>query len=269
MNTIETLDYIIKNKSSVARFGDGEFIIMLKKGSLGFQVADDKLSCELSKVIEDCSNNCLLCVPGFFVNMSNLCPVAYSFWYEFRVFNHIPIIKLLKKFKKGNYYFGNTQISRPYLDYIDKSHCDIVFSKIKSIFLERNILIVEGSKTRLGVGNDLLDNSKSIRRILVPERNAFSIYDNIYSRIKLEYHKNDLILLAIGPTATVLANDLAKMGIQAIDIGHIDIEYEWYKRKAEIKVQIPGKFTNEVNANVIIGSCSDSKYQSEIICNLA
>jgi hypothetical protein len=38
-----------------------------------------------------------------------------------------------------------------------------------------------------------------------------------------------LILIALGPTATVLAYDLAKKGYQAIDIGHLPSCYEVVK----------------------------------------
>ena len=50
--------------------------------------------------------------------------------------------------------------------------------------------------------------------------------------------KNKLILIALGPTATILAYDLYKLGYRAIDIGHIDIEYEWFLRKANTKIPI-------------------------------
>ena len=39
--------------------------------------------------------------------------------------------------------------------------------------------------------------------------------------------KSVLFLVALGPTATVLAYDLSKIGYQAIDIGHIDISFVW------------------------------------------
>ena len=39
------------------------------------------------------------------------------------------------------------------------------------------------------------------------------------------------MLIALGPTATILAYDLAEKGVQALDVGHIDIEYEWFLRK--------------------------------------
>nr|WP_256218532.1 GT-D fold domain-containing glycosyltransferase [Bacillus sp. MUM 116] len=52
--------------------------------------------------------------------------------------------------------------------------------------------------------------------------------------------------MAFGPTATVLSFDLANCGYQAIDIGYIDIEYEWFLQKAEEKSPVKNKYIGEV-----------------------
>lgn len=40
------------------------------------------------------------------------------------------------------------------------------------------------------------------------------------------------------------------MGYQALDIGHMDIEYEWYLMGAKEKVDLPNKSVNEVSGVV-------------------
>ena len=47
------------------------------------------------------------------------------------------------------------------------------------------------------------------------------------------------MIVVLGPTATILAYDLAKAGYQALDIGHLGKAYDWLKRKEEIVI---GKF---------------------------
>ena len=97
---------------------------------------------------------------------------------------------------------------------------------MKGIWEGRDIIFIEGEKSRLGVGNDLFDNAQSIHRILCPPCNAF----NSINRIRAEackQNKNVLFLIALGPTATVLAYDLFKAGYQAIDIGHVDVERKY------------------------------------------
>ena len=79
--------------------------------------------------------------------------------------------------------------------------------------------------------------------------------------------KNVLILIALGPSATVLAYDLSKIGYQAIDIGHADIEYEWFIRRAISKIAIEYKDVNEAKNGLYDKSCisRDEVYKKEII----
>ena len=119
---------------------------------------------------------------------------------------------------------------------------------MKKIWKNKDICIVEGEETHLGEGNDLFDNAGKITRVLAPSKNAFNEYDNILKKID-DTKKCDLYLIALGPTATVLSKDLCKSGKHALDIGHIDIEYEWMLQKAKKKQKIQGKYVNEARNN--------------------
>ena len=135
---------------------------------------------------------------------------------------------------------------------------------LKKIWNGRDLCIIEGTQSRLGVGNDLFSNSNSIVRILCPALSAFSKYEEILSAAK-NISKDKLVLIALGQTATVLAYDLAENGYQAIDIGHIDVEYEWFLMKAKEKVALPNKFVNEVDDGRKFTREQDSSYLKEII----
>lgn len=65
-----------------------------------------------------------------------------------------------------------------------------------------------------GRGNDLFNKCKSVKRILVPAKDTFDKYQEIYGAILkiTQSYEIDLILLAIGPTATYLAFDLYNAG---------------------------------------------------------
>ena len=152
------------------------------------------------------------------------------------------------------------------MPYKDKSITKSCFNLWKEIWNEKDLLIVEGAKTRLGVGNDLFDNVKSIKRILAPNTNAFSLIDRLFSEVK-KYSKNHLVLLALGPTATVLAYRLALEGFWAIDIGHIDIEYEWYIRNAKEKIAIPNKYVIEAKNGKNVSEFSDPIYNGQIVAS--
>ena len=84
----------------------------------------------------------------------------------------------------------------------------------------------------------------------------------------MEQDKNVLFLIALGPTATVLAYDLFKNGYQAIDAGHVDIEYEWYRMKAKRKVKIPSKYVNEAPNGNIVTVDAGKVYDSQIIARI-
>lgn len=51
-------------------------------------------------------------------------------------------------------------------------------------------------------------------------RSSYDEYEIIFNDIH-KFDKDWLILLAIGPTSTVLAYELSKEGYQALDIGHM------------------------------------------------
>jgi len=121
----------------------------------------------------------------------------------------------------------------------------------------------------------LFDNARSIRRILCPSKDAFDKYDQILDKVlEMSRNGNDLFILALGPTATVMAADLCKAGVQALDMGHMDIEYEWFRMGATRKVPITGKFSNEavilgLADRTVVGELKDKVYQEQIIIDLS
>ena len=80
--------------------------------------------------------------------------------------------------------------------------------------------------------------------------------------------KDDLICISLGPTASVLAFDLAVNGFQALDIGQIDNEYEWYIRDAQFRIPIKGKMVAEVKNHYEKDEIIDAEYAKEVICKV-
>ena len=160
-------------------------------------------------------------------------------------------------------------MTRFYVGYKDKEKSEERISNIRRIWDKRDVVIVEGELSRVGVGNDLLYNTNSIKRIIGPSKNAFSKYKEILEAICKNVTEDELILLALGPTATVLASELSKIGYQAIDIGHVDIEYEWYKSKAKMKIGVKGKSVNEADdKSQETYDITDKNYLNSIICKI-
>ena len=263
MSSKRTIKYILRHKCSVARFGDGEYQLMCKIMDIGFQKRNDELSNSLNEVLRNPPESLLLCIPNIFGSLNIYNDRAKQFWIEWDDKKN-SFAKLLYHTCKKHYLFGDTQFTRPYIDYPDDTNAKVMFPFIKKLWNGRSVLIIEGEQTRLGVGNDLLDNAAFVQRILAPAENAFNSYQKILTAAK-QYAGDKLILIALGPTATVLACELSRLGFWAIDIGHIDIEYEWYLRKASDRIPIEGKYTNETPEGRTFTECKDLKYQRQII----
>lgn len=135
---------------------------------------------------------------------------------------------------------------------------------MKQLWSGRDLLIVEGALTRSGVGNGLFTNTKSIKRIIAPSKNAYQKIDQIEQMIR-ENAEDRLVLLMLGPTAKVIVDDLQDLDNQLIDLGHIDSEYEWFKIGATYKVKLKNKHTAEFNFDENIEAVHDQTYENEII----
>lgn len=255
----ETIDKIIYDRKSLCRFGDGEFDI-INNVNIGFQQNNQKLSERLKDILENKNSNCLVGIPNIFIPMKDRTFNSRVFWTNYFVNNIIGNIDNRLNFNSTYY---DAFISRPYVAYKDRNQAKYKFNRLKEIWNNKELIIIEGENSRLGIGNDLFSNAKSIGRILCPSKDAFEYYDEILYYAK-KNDKSSIILIALGPTATVLAYDLSNYGYQAIDIGHIDIEYEWFLSNTKVKINIPHKFVNEVDGGDIIQTFKNEEYENQI-----
>ncbi|WP_303015184.1 GT-D fold domain-containing glycosyltransferase [Holdemania massiliensis] len=237
----ETLNLILKEKKSISRFGDGE-LDLIENRTEGYQRNDVHLQKRLKEILKSNSDNCLICIIDALTGIDRLTDTGKRFW----KINLSRNYSKWKKYTNRNYCYGNATITRPYLRYASDHNVQTRFDNLKKIWKDKNVLIVEGAGTRLGVKNDLLQNAKKIERILCPAENAFDKYEEIQKKI-IDNFEHDLVLLALGPTATVLAYDLSELGIWTIDIGHIDLEYEYWLRKWKNGGNIEYKYVNSID----------------------
>lgn len=266
MTPVETVDYIKKHNCSIARYGDGEFELMLRRGAPNFQKGSEELTVALLRVLDCPPSNLLICVPGGLATTKGFSKGGKKFWENWAISYQESTVTVIREIMGHEYRFGDTNISRPFTPYKDTINAEVIFPRLKDLWNDREILIVEGDKTRLGVGNDLFDNVKSTKRLLCPAENAFDAYDQILEKT-ISCWNGELVILALGPTATVLASDLSKNGIQALDLGHIDIQYEWYLAGTSF-VPVKGKYTNETLGGRQPEICEDETYLSQIIAEV-
>lgn len=259
----KTIDLIVNENLSLCRYGDGEFKWMLGIKQKSFQDDDGEMKNKLLNIFKDKDSKVLIGIPLSLNNCNGLTFQAKSYWMQFIIQYHCKIEKVVLKDKQ----YCNANVTRPYIDYKFKKHniMEKKFANVKRIWDKRSILLVEGTYSRLGVSNDIFDNALCIRRIICPPKNAFKKYSEIFDSIENNYNNGDIVLISLGPTATILAYEIGNKGIQCIDIGHIDIEYEWFLRNAKTKISIDGKFVNEAQTNKKISDVTDKKYNEQII----
>lgn len=268
MSTAETVSNILTHQASLSRFGDGELKVMYG-GDINFQPADPELSARLREVANSDDSRLLVGIPDIFRDLNRYCQRDQQFWQDHLTYLRPRWYSFLKRKKT----YASTFLTRFYSTTFDREKATEQLALVRKLWQNRHLLIVEGEDSKVGVGNDLLDNAASIRRILCPSRNAFASYATIMASVQEHATSDMLVILALGPTATVLAYDLCRSGYQALDLGHIDIEYEWYLKKVSHKAPVTGKFSNEAYlehyaAQEVTGDLHNMKYEEQIVCRI-
>ena len=253
----KSLSALINSNKSLARFGDGEFKIMFGE-SINFQKYDPELSQKLKNILKNQDVKIFIGIPDTF----GFCPNNY-----FR--------KLLAHLRAELYKY--ISFEREYLDsfitrqykFATKEFGEKYYHQFKQLWTSKDIIIIEGQGTHLGIGNDLFDNAKTIQRIICPNKDAYSKCNEIINEANKQA-KDKLFLLALGPTATVLAYELAQNGYRAIDIGHIDIMYEMFLKDAQTLIPLENKIVfNSERKNKKFEHCKDPKYYEQIIADFS
>ena len=258
---------IVKEGCSLARFGDGEFSAIAGRVRHKFQtVADEELGRRLLEVLHANEDSLLI---GIADNYGSLQKYNEQAKREIRRYLKREVRKEHLAILQRDVCYYDAYVTRPYIMYADNETDAPArrFTSLKRIWEGRDCVFVEGNQTRLGVGNDLFSNTKSVQRILAPAVNAFEAYDRIY-RECMKQNKEALFILALGPTATVLAYDLYRAGYQAVDVGHVDLEYEWFLRGKGQRTPVEGKYNNEVAGGEMPTDIRNVQYERQIVANI-
>lgn len=260
----ETIDDIIQNRKSISRLGDADFLLLIGARDVSYQKLSPEISAKLKEVVERRDDRIIIGLPDT-LNSTRGCNRNSKIHWKLFLNTHG---KKLAKYLDVNYEYGNSNITRFYIDAKDKTIVKSYFDKFKSIWQGKDIVIIEGKYSRLGVGNDLMNGAKSIKRILAPHKDAFQVYDQL-KEILLEFPKKTIFIFALGPTATILCSELAVEGYWSIDVGNIDIEYMWMQMGATEKVPVKGRFSvetgNKLTTDLILDPIIYKDYFDSII----
>ncbi|MEQ3450921.1 GT-D fold domain-containing glycosyltransferase [Enterococcus cecorum] len=259
------LELIFSERKSLCRFGDGEFSMIFNQNRPWFQTKNENLGKRLLEVFKSDYKKILTAVAQNFKNFEFLKESTAD---DIRLYMEGETRKqIIKLFDKDKEYF-NAYVSRPYIIYKNSLNAQKIFALWQKIFYKRNIVLVEGANGRFGIGNNLLDMCRSVKRISCPPKNSWEKYEEIKKCVENIAQPNDLICISLGPTATVLAYDLAVLGYQAIDIGQLDNEYDWYLMNAKDRCPIPGKFVAEITEPFIPNEEFENIFRHQLVTKI-
>lgn len=264
----ETIERLLYDHASIARFGDGEFATIQGRIRHKFQtVKDEQLANRLKEVLDSNKKNMLIAIADNYGNLDQYTGQAKR---EIRHYMTRYVRREHLNLLRRDRLYYDAYITRPYVMYADHqtNAPAFRFEQIRKIWNGRDCIFVEGNRTGMGVGNPLFANAKSVQRILAPAENAFSRYQPVLD-FCLKQSKNSLFLLALGPTASVLAYDLYQAGYQAIDIGHIDLEYEWFLKGDGRRTFVEGKYNNEIAGGENTEAIGDKEYLDQVIADFS
>lgn len=233
----DTLDILCNTNKSIIRFGDGE-IIIINKGSIGFQEYDEVLSNKLKEILISNDNNILIGInyhyyyPSVDLLHDYVKYVYRSFVNDFR--------DNLNKFIDINKQYYTAGITCMYTTFKEWDF-EYWYNKFRTIWNNKNITIICGDRIFKNIKYNIFDNAKNIEYLYIPSINAFSQYNDILEKSKT-INKDNIIIIIAGPTAKVLAYDLSKIGYRCLDLGHLAKDYDAYKIKLETNKQNIGKF---------------------------
>lgn len=226
-NSAETIEELIKGETSFCRFGDGEFSL-INGESIPFQKADSRLARRLTQIIRSEDSKILIGIPHcYYSSVEQLREFPKSFIRTWVARNRGQITELTLP---GKEYYDTacTQLYALYENYDFKRY----FERIKEVWRNRDVTIICGKTVFDKIGINIFNCAKTVDYQYAPSLNAFEVYDDLLTKAK-KIDKDRLVIIILGPTATVMAYDLAKLGYQALDFGHIAKDYDFYTKKVK------------------------------------
>jgi hypothetical protein len=209
----ETLRVVRSERLSLARFGDGELLLGLcAEAGIGFQDGSPQLQADLRSILhgDEWDDLPLLrCIPG--LSASYYHPYWAKFW------------PLVKPMLDPAYTYGDTSVSREALFQLDGEAGRQAW---RAIWDGQDVCYVVGRGSRFQPIDALFDCVASSQTVYSVPTNAYADLPRLVEEIAATVPRHKLILLALGPAATILAARLTRLGYWALDIGHISQAYQ-------------------------------------------
>ena len=233
-NKEATLLEIIHSNKSIARYGDGEIMVMAGLG-IAFQEYDAVLARRLQEIVHNHDENLMVGIPHIFYY-----PYLYP---DMVVNNHLSVSKQfniegvalwrnrLNKWIDIETVYYSTDISGL------TSEQFVVF---RDFLRDKHVVLTLCKEAFDAYQHNLFDTAKKIDYVFIPNKHAFRQYDAVLQKLS-SFPKKALHILMAGPAADLWAVDLCAQGFRALDLGHIAKTYDYAMRgkKADAKFWEP------------------------------
>nr|WP_282103400.1 GT-D fold domain-containing glycosyltransferase [Halomonas getboli] len=207
----ETLETIVREKRSFARFGDGELKLMLRADyNLKFQTNSANLRRELEEALVGSGD-----VSGLLTGF----PHAYTDLHWTGVW--LDLWTELEALIPEGGTFGNSHVSRPiFFQQMGQEGVDLW----RQVWEKEDVCLIAGRESRFNRIPALFDNVSTWRRIDSSPTNAYDDIERLLDEVRRDT-SSSLFLVALGPAGTVLSHRIAQDNRRAVDIGHISDSY--------------------------------------------
>ncbi len=259
------LKKMLLDGSSLCRYGDADFEIILGRDRAWYQKKNANLAKYLKEILRINDPGINIAIAQDFSGFECYKEKAAD---GIRLYMAGNVRHEVASLLSDEVTYYDAYVSRPYYIYKDSKNADVIFPLFKKLWNNRDVCIIEGLFGRFGIGNDLLSNAGGVSRIACPARNAWDKYELIKSYIINNIQKDKLLLISLGSTATVLAYELALEGYQAVDIGQLDNEYDWYLAKVTDRIAIKGKMVAEVSQKWEEEPTIEKVYNQQLIAKI-
>lgn len=195
----ETIAAVVGGKN-LARFGDGELKIVHGSGYVR-ESANPKLTREMRSILTDPHPGCIVGIP----TMDPRGP-KYENWTR-----HIP--RFVAAINPELQYYS-AFISRP--DSAPWINVHEFGQAVQALWAGKRATVVCERKGK--IFNAIRYGAAKTKHVECPTHGAYAVIDELEASVCLS--DPEFVVLSAGPTATCLANRLARRGIHAIDLGH-------------------------------------------------
>ena len=217
----QTVEQILEKRTSLARYGDAEFKLCRGK-SVVRQPTSPAMSRRLRDILRNDAPNLAVGIPPFPDRARITDPTMDSFFRKFYFREWESVHYMKDKIYLSSFAFCPDHCNLPHEEVA--AH----IGRFRRIWQDREVTFVCNDQFRDAMSSsNLFDNTKSRSFVRAPDKNAYGCYDDLLEQ-SIRRPTDNLFLLACGPTAAILACDLAARGYQAVDVGDIlERTYPW------------------------------------------